>query len=174
MSEKDPGPGPGGPASVIPRWAKYAFWGGAAGMVAGVGTLFVMAVFYGEATGLSAVACATFACVLTLLLSGGGSGRSGGRRGRVLHTSFPACTVSSRLPSVGNRGRTPGLQFHPVLKSEAPAPVSGGGKGLVNILGLSCAGPAGRPASPAGRLGPGAMAPQRQAQAPHSQSPIRR
>jgi hypothetical protein len=69
MSEKDPGPGPGGPASVIPRWAKYAFWGGAAGMVAGVGTLFVMAVFYGEATGLSAVACATFACVLTLLLS---------------------------------------------------------------------------------------------------------
>jgi hypothetical protein len=66
MSQNDPGPAP---TKRIPRWAKYAFWGGAAGFAVGVGILFVMAVFYGEAIGLSSAACATFACVLTLLLS---------------------------------------------------------------------------------------------------------
>jgi hypothetical protein len=69
MSETRRASGRGGTGNRTPRWVKYVFWGGAAGLVVGVCGLFVAAVFHGEAMGLSPGACAAFACVLTLLLS---------------------------------------------------------------------------------------------------------
>jgi hypothetical protein len=54
---------------LVRRLVTFVFWGCAAGLVAGVGMLFVLAVAYGEAIGLSPGACALFACSVTVLLS---------------------------------------------------------------------------------------------------------
>jgi hypothetical protein len=56
------------PASLR-RLVKFVFLGGAAGLIVGIGALFVVAVLYGEAIGLSPGACALFACSATMLLS---------------------------------------------------------------------------------------------------------
>jgi hypothetical protein len=61
-----------GQARVPRSWrriAKFVFLGGVAGLVVGVGVLFVVAVLYGEAIGLTPGACALFACSATMLLS---------------------------------------------------------------------------------------------------------
>jgi len=56
-------------AGAIPEWVRYAFWGSVAGLVVGLAALFVAAVSYGEALGLSLAACAAVGCTLTVLFS---------------------------------------------------------------------------------------------------------
>jgi hypothetical protein len=51
------------------RWLRYVFWGGAAGLVAGLGAAFVLAVLDGHARGFSPGGCLAYGSALTLLLS---------------------------------------------------------------------------------------------------------
>jgi hypothetical protein len=58
-----------GVSARVAHVAKYVFIGGAAGLVTGIAVLFVVAMFYGDAVGLSPGACMLFACSATMLLS---------------------------------------------------------------------------------------------------------
>ena len=67
MSEQMPDPT--GTAKLIPRWVTYAFRGAVAGLVVALATLFVVALFYGHAIGLSPLSCVAVACSVTALFS---------------------------------------------------------------------------------------------------------
>ncbi len=69
MINKGLGSGLNPTTGPIPRWLRYLVLGGAAGFVVGVAALFVVAVLYGKAMGLSPAACTAAAVCLTLLLS---------------------------------------------------------------------------------------------------------
>jgi len=56
-------------ASSVPRWARYAYWGGFAGLFSALGVLFIFSVFYGENLGMGAGSCLAFGCAATTLLS---------------------------------------------------------------------------------------------------------
>jgi hypothetical protein len=49
--------------------AKYALFGGFAGLALGMGALIVTAILYGNGIGLSPQDCAVFACTMTMFLS---------------------------------------------------------------------------------------------------------
>jgi hypothetical protein len=53
----------------IPKFAKFVFFGGAAGLLLGVVVLFLVSLTFGEAIGLAPGACVAFGCFATLLLS---------------------------------------------------------------------------------------------------------
>jgi hypothetical protein len=69
MAQKSMGATPIRAPRLIPRWLMYVAFGGGAGLIVGIASLFVVAVFYGEAMGLSPLACTAVACLLTLLFS---------------------------------------------------------------------------------------------------------
>ncbi len=69
MSEERPLSVRTGTAEVIPGWVKFAFWGSVTGLVVALGTLFVVAVLYGDTIGLAPAACVVLGCTLTVLLS---------------------------------------------------------------------------------------------------------
>ncbi len=69
MSDNRPVSAPSGNDLSLSRLAKYVLFGGVGGLLIGVGVLFVVAVLYGTAIGLSPGACAVFACSITMLLS---------------------------------------------------------------------------------------------------------
>lgn len=69
MSAHVPVSVPYDPVKSMLRWATYVLVGGAAGLVVGVGTLFVVAMLYGQAIGLAPANCLILSCVVTLLLS---------------------------------------------------------------------------------------------------------
>jgi hypothetical protein len=54
---------------TVPRWARNVFFGGAIGLVVGLAVVFLLALFYGKSTGLTAGECAAFACTMTVFLS---------------------------------------------------------------------------------------------------------
>ncbi len=54
---------------VTVRRAKNVLIGGFAGLVVGVGILFILTMLYGKATGLAPIDCLLASCTLTLLLS---------------------------------------------------------------------------------------------------------
>jgi len=52
-----------------PRPVRYMFWGAVAGLLAAIVATFVLALFDGQAQGMTAGSCVLYSCVLTLLLS---------------------------------------------------------------------------------------------------------
>lgn len=56
-------------AFTLPRAARYVIAGGIAGMVLAIIATFVIALFDGQAQGMSAGSCVVYGCALTLLLS---------------------------------------------------------------------------------------------------------
>ena len=55
--------------SSMPRWARYAYWGGFAGLFSAIAVLFIFSVFYGETLGMGTESCLAFGCAATTLLS---------------------------------------------------------------------------------------------------------
>jgi hypothetical protein len=58
-----------GVTNVMPQMLKYIFGGSLVGLLVGLGTVFVLALFQGHAIGLSPGSCVVYSCTLTLLLS---------------------------------------------------------------------------------------------------------
>jgi hypothetical protein len=51
------------------RPVRYMFWGAGVGLLAAIAATFVMALFDGQAQGMTPGSCVLYGCVLTLLLS---------------------------------------------------------------------------------------------------------
>lgn len=69
MSEKGSSIGPNSAANDAPRLGPYVLWGAVVGLMGGLGTLFVVSVYYGAAMGLAPAACVALGCAMTVLLS---------------------------------------------------------------------------------------------------------
>jgi len=69
MSEYGPVSVPTGTANAIPEWVRFSFRGSIAGLVVGLCAVFVVALLYGNAIGLSPAACVAVGCSLTVLFS---------------------------------------------------------------------------------------------------------
>jgi len=51
------------------RPVRYMFWGAGVGLLAAIAATFVIALFDGQAQGMTPGSCVLYSCVLTLLLS---------------------------------------------------------------------------------------------------------
>ena len=69
MSENMSGIGSRQGRTGMPRWARFAFAGGAAGLVSALVVLFVITVHYGATLGMGAEGCLIFGCAMTTMLS---------------------------------------------------------------------------------------------------------
>ena len=53
----------------LTRPVRYMFWGAGVGLLAAIAATFVMALFDGQAQGMTPGSCVLYSCVLTLMLS---------------------------------------------------------------------------------------------------------
>lgn len=68
MSEKGPSIGANRTANDVPPLGHYVFWGAVVGLIGGLGTLFVVSVYYGATLGLAPASCVLLGCAMTVLL----------------------------------------------------------------------------------------------------------
>jgi hypothetical protein len=69
MSREAPPPSPGGNRDETPRWFGSAYWGGIAGLVAGVATVVVVGGLHRPPHGQPTQNCVALGCVVGVLLS---------------------------------------------------------------------------------------------------------